>query len=743
MSFRTPVLDDRSYAQLRDELIARIPVYAPEWTDHHPSDPGITLIELFAFLGENLLYRFNQIPDATKLAFLELLHLPLRPAVPATGHVRFEPTGGGGAKPDLGVDISAQLQAGDVSFRTLDETTVWPVQARAAIRATADEELDRDTQEYVTRAAAAMGVSADDASSYRTSFGAHEPMNPGGDVLDPAGAIDGTIYVALLAEPGTDLTPMAGEPLSIGVVPASEVPSMEVRAETPCPGEGFEPTAPPMQWQVCTTNPVPDAPDPDTADPVWRDLEVIGDTSAGMTGPGVVRLRFPDDLSDIGDYEPPDPDAVGAGDQPPLVEDPEIRPRIVAWLRVYRPTGGDLPPIEWLDTNVSRVEQALSAKAEFLGTGTGEPGQTRSLVHANVLGTVDLDVEELGAGRWIPWTQVDDFRASGVDDRHFTVDREAGTVTCGDGRRGRPWQIGERIRARQYRWGGGAAGNVGPGAISKAPGTSGVTVTNVLPARGGADAEPLADAVARIPEEFRRHDRAVTVSDFRELAEVTPGAGVARAETLRLFHPHTPDVDAPGVVSVIVWPGRDRQHPNAPRPDRTTLDAVCRYLDARRLVTTELHVIPPTYKQVSVSVGLSVKPGYGIESVRRWVELLLRQFLAPLPPYGPEGRGWPLGRRVFAPELEAAALQVEGVEFLEPGTVPGSPCLLGLRLAERDDDGNWREPDSRAVGLKKWEVPELASITVVEGSALTPGEPLQPSKPPGPAVPVRSPREVC
>ncbi len=69
MALRTPILDDRSYAQLRDELVARIPVYVPEWTDHHPSDPGVTLLELFAFLGENLLFRFNQIPDATRLAF--------------------------------------------------------------------------------------------------------------------------------------------------------------------------------------------------------------------------------------------------------------------------------------------------------------------------------------------------------------------------------------------------------------------------------------------------------------------------------------------------------------------------------------------------------------------------------------------------------------------------------------------------------------------------------------------------
>src|SRR5438128_9601027 len=96
MPIPNPILDDRSYQQLRDELVGRIPVYAPEWTDHNASDPGITLIELFAFLGENLLFRFNQIPDATKLAFLKLLQIPLRPAVPARAMVTLassDPTG--------------------------------------------------------------------------------------------------------------------------------------------------------------------------------------------------------------------------------------------------------------------------------------------------------------------------------------------------------------------------------------------------------------------------------------------------------------------------------------------------------------------------------------------------------------------------------------------------------------------------------------------------------------------------
>src|SRR5712691_7226868 len=135
MPLPAPILDDRSYQQLRDELVRRIPVYAPEWTDHNASDPGITLIELFAFLGENLLYRFNQIPEAARLEFLRLLQIPLRAAVPADALVTLtteKPKG-------VLVSLESELKAGKLSFETKTEVNVWPVSFVAVGRVKADE----------------------------------------------------------------------------------------------------------------------------------------------------------------------------------------------------------------------------------------------------------------------------------------------------------------------------------------------------------------------------------------------------------------------------------------------------------------------------------------------------------------------------------------------------------------------------------------------------------------------------
>lgn len=85
----TPKLDDRTFQDLVDEAIRLIPQYCPEWTNFNPTDPGITLIELFAWLTEMTLYRLNRVPDRNYLSFLNLLGIELRPPQPARAVLAF------------------------------------------------------------------------------------------------------------------------------------------------------------------------------------------------------------------------------------------------------------------------------------------------------------------------------------------------------------------------------------------------------------------------------------------------------------------------------------------------------------------------------------------------------------------------------------------------------------------------------------------------------------------------------
>ena len=82
-------LDDRTFNDLVEECILRIPRYCPEWTNHNPGDPGITLIELFAWLTDQMLMRFNQVPRRNYVAFLELLGIRLQPPAPAWCELTF------------------------------------------------------------------------------------------------------------------------------------------------------------------------------------------------------------------------------------------------------------------------------------------------------------------------------------------------------------------------------------------------------------------------------------------------------------------------------------------------------------------------------------------------------------------------------------------------------------------------------------------------------------------------------
>src|SRR6267378_1402884 len=89
MPLQVPVIDDRRFKDLRDEGLGRARVHNPEWTNFNLSDPGVTLVEVFAFLTESLLYRANQIPERNRRKFLKLLGVPLQPASAARGVVAF------------------------------------------------------------------------------------------------------------------------------------------------------------------------------------------------------------------------------------------------------------------------------------------------------------------------------------------------------------------------------------------------------------------------------------------------------------------------------------------------------------------------------------------------------------------------------------------------------------------------------------------------------------------------------
>src|SRR5262249_37586796 len=150
--------------------------------------------------------------------------------------------------------------------------------------------------------------------------------------------------------------------------------------------------------------------------------------------------------------------------------------------------GSEFGKVLFIGANAAEVAQTKKARPEFVGTGNAQPEQAYKLVNKPVLAdSLRLEVEE--GQPWTEWQEIERRHASGPDDRHYVLDREAGEVRFGNGLQGLPPQTGQRIRAREYRYGGGLEGNVPAKAIAKLTEFSDVKVVNPLRAQGGGAPE--------------------------------------------------------------------------------------------------------------------------------------------------------------------------------------------------------------------------------------------------------------
>jgi predicted phage baseplate assembly protein len=759
-----PVLDNRSFDQLVAEAKARIAVHTPEWTNLNDSDPGIAIVEVFAFLTENLLYRSNRIPEANRIKFLTMLGVSLQPASPGHGLVAF--SNDRGPLQPLGLTASTEVRSGQVPFLVDGGLAVQPVTAAAYYKA--QQKPDAATQAQYNLLYQTFLDSPSDVLTYYQPTSLDPPAtgkpDPVVDLGDPVnGTIDRSLWLAVLAPPLVDpeavRAVIGGQTLSIGVYPATQTPG-QVLAPMTTGGPGVDPG---LVFEIAAPAPDPtgnSGPGYGIGPANYVRLPVTY-ADPVLQAPGVVQVTLPP-------YQQLllwnfDPEEEGTGDYPPRLDDATISSRLVTWIRLRYPplpdtttastsggtgttgtasngtgnggngsnggcgcTGGcgclggastasttsvlaadavsdqKTGRLTWVGLNAATVVQAVPVNHEIVGTGTGTPFQTFAVANAPVVtDATGFLLEVQGTDGWAAWQQIDDIYAAAAGATAYMLDPASGLITGGSGLFGARFPAGATVRAT-YRYGGGQQGQVAIGAINKSatlPG--GFSVSNPVPTWGASDAESASDGEANITRWLRHRDRLVTADDFADVTRRAPGIDLGRVEVLPLFNPDGPDPAAtwPGMVTVLVIPRSDPVHPNAPVPDLTFLNAVCGWLDPRRLITTEVHVRGPVYQQIWVSVGIEVLPGQVFTLVQQAVTAAVQSFLSPLTgglpaasgstgiltgsSTAPTGTGWPLGTAVRSQDIEAVATRVPGVRYVDSVLIAGL-AADGSMLASLD-----------------------------------------------------------
>jgi hypothetical protein len=703
MPIQLPAIDDRDHAALVRDTLALAAVHAPEWTHTGPSDPGVTLVELFAFMAESLLYRANLIPERNRLKFLQLLGIGLRPAQPATALVQL--SNEAGERKTLTLPSGLPLLAGAIPFVSDTGLDLPPVTGQVVFKRVVGSP-DPALLDYYRQLYEATGRDLADASA----DAAVEPvLYDSVQLADLAGAldigaqtVDGAVWIALLSVPkpsAADLTnaraELAGRTLSIGLIPQPAETSARIQ-----PGRPAMP--PPALSAWC-----PKARADGSGTPgEYRRLDAIA-PSGFPAQAGLLQVTLPASADDIGNWAEAEPLEAGVGELPPQLTDEALAARLISWLRIDGlATAGVV--LSWAGINCASVRQRSRVQRELLVPGDGSPEQRRALSHGQVLAD---SMQLLVAGQ--AWALTDEIEAAPPEGQPganvFALDAESGTVRFGDGARGARPAANAEIAVR-FDWALGSAGNVAAGAIKLGPTLPpGVKLANPRPATGGLDAESAADGEQRIPLVLRHRDRAVSAEDFDAIVRETPQADVGRVEVLPAWHPElSPGLpgDQPGVVTCMLIPRQDPRRPDYPLPSADFINAVCDHLAPRRLVTCEVLLRGPVYTGVWISVGIELHAGQGVAEVRERVKAALKAYLAPLPaPVAGAGPGWPLFKAVAALELATVAARVDGVLG-----------VTGLLLG----DANGAQRDS--VPLAGLQLPLIAGLSVSLGDPVPLGD---------------------
>jgi predicted phage baseplate assembly protein len=605
---QAPAIDPRTFQDLVDEAKRRIPLYCPEWTDHNVSDPGVMLIELFAWMTDILLYRLNEVPERDFLKFLDLIGARPRAAVPATAELLFWLTAPSTGVREIrrGIEIAtrqtetraAVLFSTDTPLRILEPDLRYFVLERHVQRQTGEALAYEDVSERLQRG---------------------EPTRA--EIFQP--------------------TPAEGDAFYLGF--GENMSGHAIRLNVYCDrlrGSNINQDDPPLVWEYWNgqawidLQPAPsDLAVLRQVEPECDELGPHLDNTRGLLRDGRVLLLIPRNAA-TSDLQLEDRTTLSA-----------------CWVRcrARRRHPEDRfydrsPMIQSVraETMGGMVDAShgFEVSGEVLGRSDGTSGQTYGLLNPPILprrgdGEFPERLEVIGRDGVVePWIEVETFAQSRPTDAHYTLDNLTGEVHFGprivspsgeEQQYGRVPPKSHLIRFSRYRSGGGTIGNVGLNTLVVPKSASDLPyvkwVSNLRPAIGGRDRETLDAFRLRGPQLVRTREVAVTSADFETHAlEASPRIGRVRcvAPRAQSMAPST-NGTAPGHVRVLLVPAiSDFDRALSPEDLEVPIEArrsVYAYLRERCQLTTELVVAQPGYRWISVRARLYIRPRHDLDEL--------------------------------------------------------------------------------------------------------------------------------
>lgn len=633
------VLDDLEWKAMVDAIRRRIPAASDgAWTLHSPVDPGVTLLELFAWQLEQRLYRMDQVPETLNRALLSLLGTRARRTRCAMTVLQVTPgdkAASIGRRDEFALDatmprlvFSARSALSLLKLKP-DGVRLWT----GARERSADLAAGRVFKLFPDR----------DAPVVRFEL----------DLAGPPSAGAGNEWLGLWLHLRTaaSIAPHWSPDAVAGVPPPARLNWLYRSA-----GDGS------------------------------LKLFTVDDGTAGLRRSGVVRLRIPTDWK---------PEAGGSVYAISLRLEQDgfsAPPRLAGFAanavvaRHARTTQPYSSAESWLPLpgNVVRLDLLPP----------GDPDKDVPPLEAGFVLCLKERDPHVPGGSWHAWWPVASLHACGPARRAFVVDRERAQLSFGDGLNGRlpvlaPVPAGEANVRLRYLVGGGPGGAVGASVGDDWSGPHDTVARTLTESIGGREAESLADARQRSAALLRKPTRAVTVADFESIARSTPGVAVARAHAAIGRHPLEPCAAVPGAVTVYVVPDVPREDLDpdlvedafvaAPVPDPGLLVSVRAELDRARLVGTEVFVSAPRYRAIRLRAHLRGDV-HDPAALQGKVQSRLQRFLDPLQG-GDAGTGWSFGEPVRAAvmlrEVQAAIgslAQVTEVAIGLDGDEPNESC---------------------------------------------------------------------